>query len=319
MPAQPAAEAPSPLSPPGVLVLAGPTAVGKSELALLLAERFNAEIVSVDSMQVYRGLDIGTAKPSAAEKARVPHHLVDVADLAEPFDAARFVALAAAAVEQIRARGKLALLCGGTGLYFKAFLEGLGEAPPASAALRAELRRLPASELLRELAERDPVTFARIDQKNPRRVLRAVEVLRLTGRPISVQRAAWTKRPAAAPPAFVGLVRANEDLRRRIDARVEGMFRTGLVEETRHLLASGLAGNIIALQALGYRQVAEYLHGGRSLEDTRELVKARTRQFAKRQLTWFRRQLALNWVTLEADEPAAAAAEKVARFWAQPS
>jgi tRNA dimethylallyltransferase len=173
------------------LLIVGPTAVGKSAVALALAEKTGGEIISVDSMQVYRGLDIGTAKPTAAERARVPHHLIDVVDLTEPFDAAKFVALAQKAVTEIQSRGHVPILCGGTGLYFKAFLEGLGDAPPANPALRAELEATPLAELSRELEHCDPVAFQTIDQQNPRRVIRAIEVIRLTGKPFSQQRAEW--------------------------------------------------------------------------------------------------------------------------------
>ena len=301
-----------------VLLLAGPTAVGKSEIGLLLAERLGAEIVSVDSMQVYRGLDIGTAKPAPEELARVRHHLVDVAEVSEAFDAARFLHLARAAVADIQARGRMALLCGGTGLYFKAFLEGLGAAPPSDPQLRATLRATPLPELLRELAERDPAAFERIDRQNPRRVIRAVEVIRLTGKPFSQQRAEWG--PASAKPTaglpFFGLTRSAEDLRRRIATRVDDMFKRGLVAETEHLLARGLAQNEIAMQALGYRQVAEHLQGIRSLPETIELVKIRTRQFAKRQMTWFRRQLPLTWIHLTANESPADVVERIAQLFA---
>src|SRR6185437_7576011 len=171
--------------------LAGPTAVGKSEMALLLAEKIGGEIISVDSMQVYRGLDIGTAKPSAEERTRARHHLIDAMDLAESFDAAKFVQLANAAVSEIQSRGRVPIFCGGTGLYFKAFLEGLGEAPAADGALRAELEAMPLEALLAELAEKDHATFEKIDRNNPRRVVRAVEVIRLTGKPFSMQKAQW--------------------------------------------------------------------------------------------------------------------------------
>lgn len=296
------------------LLLAGPTAVGKSEVALRLAERLKGEIVSVDSMQVYRGLDIGTAKPTPAEQAQVRHHLIDVVELNEPFDAARFVALAAAAVQDIQSRGKFPILCGGTGLYFKAFLEGLGEAPPADPALRVELEAAPLDDLLRELAERDPVTFDRIDRQNPRRVVRALEVIRLTGKPFSAQRAAWSESasPAVQPmPQFFAFTRRNEDLRLRVDARVDRMFAHGLVAETGRLLRQGLDGNKTAMQAIGYRQVVEHLRGERSLAETIVLIKQRTRQFAKRQMTWFRRRLAVQWVELDTNESADAIADKV--------
>lgn len=317
----------SPSSPP-VLVLAGATAVGKSEVALELAERLGGEIISVDSMQVYRGLDIGTAKPSAAERARVAHHLIDVVEVNEPFDAAQFVQLAHRAVADIQARGRTSILCGGTGLYFKALLEGLGQAPPGPPALRAELEATSLPDLLGELAERDPVTFERIDHRNPRRVIRALEVIRLTGRPFSQQRAPWTqpaspdsgaggqpREPeglAGSVSVCIGLTRSAEDLRGRIDLRVDEMFRRGLVAETEQLLQRGLAQNRNALQALGYRQAAEYLQGARSLTETVALVKARTHQFARRQMTWFRRQIQLSWVQLAAGEPAEQTAERLA-------
>jgi tRNA dimethylallyltransferase len=281
-----------------LIIICGPTAVGKSEVALRLAEKLGGEIISVDSMQVYRGLDLGTAKPSPAERARVPHHLIDVVEFTEPFDAAKFVTLANEAVAQIQSRGKVPILCGGSGLYFKTFLCGVGEAPPADPKLRGKLEAAPLADLLRELAERDPETHARIDRGNPRRVIRAVEVIRLTGRPFFAQRADWN--PASSIqhlewPA-IGLTRATGDLRRRIDARVDQMFARGLVDETLHLLERGLAQNQTAMQAIGYRQVVEHLRGERSLPATIELVKTRTRQFAKRQMTWFRGQMQMTWL-----------------------
>src|SRR5579863_7912398 len=234
---------------PQPLVLAGPTASGKSEVALLLAEQLGGEIISVDSMQVYRSLDIGTAKSNADERRRVPHHLIDIVELTESFDAAQFVRLAGEAVAGIQSRGKIPILCGGTGLYFKAFLAGLGNAPPADANLRAELESMPLAKLSEELQQRDTATFERIDRQNPRRVIRAVEILRLTGRPI--ERADW----AAANPNTIrgyGLTRPASELHARINARVDAMFARGLVDETRQLLARGLESNQTAMQAIGY-------------------------------------------------------------------
>jgi tRNA dimethylallyltransferase len=273
------------------IALAGPTATGKSELALLLAETLGGEIISVDSMQVYRGMDIGTAKPSEEQRRRLRHHLIDVANLTETFDAARFVQLARAALADIQARGRVAILCGGTGLYFQALFHGLGEAPPGDPACRAELEAAPLAELLNELENRDPITFEKIDRQNPRRVIRAVEVMRLTGRPFSESRAEWKASPEPGKnkiPLFV-LTRDQSDLRSRIDSRVDEMFRRGLVAETSALLERGLARNRTASQALGYKQVIAHLSNGPSLADTIDLVKTRTRQFAKRQLTWFRK------------------------------
>ncbi len=293
---------PSPISHLPILI-AGPTAVGKSEIALRLAERLGGEIISADSMQVYRGLDIGTAKPSPTDRARVPHHLIDICDLTESFDAAQFVRLAQKSVEEIQARGRVPVFCGGTGLYFKAFLSGLGEAPAAHPELRVKLEAMPFEALLRELRERDPAAYEKIDKQNPRRVIRAVEVIRLTGKKFSQQRAEW-KAQSAIPPKinFYCFTRSAADLHARINTRVDAMFARGLVDETRELLKQGLAENQTAMQAIGYRQVVEHLRGGRSLAETIELVKIRTRQFAKRQLTWFRRQLDPDWMELQPEE-----------------
>lgn len=299
---------PSSILHPRPIFLAGPTAVGKSAVALALAEKLGGEIISVDSMQVYRGLDLGTAKPSAAERARVPHYLIDVVELTEAFDAAKFVALAQQAVTEIQARGQVPIFCGGTGLYFKAYLDGLGEAPPSDEKLRAELEAAPLAGLLRELEQRDPATFARIDRNNPRRVVRAVEVIRLTGKPFSAQRARWGEAPdepnpsdgsrGSSPHRIICLSRQSADLHARINVRVDEMFTQGLVEETRRLLPQGLVQNKTAMQAIGYRQVEEHLRGERSLAETIELVKIKTRQYAKRQGTWFRKYAPAQWIEL---------------------
>jgi len=285
------------------IFIAGPTAVGKSGIALALAEQLGGEIISADSMQVYRGLDIGTAKPSPADRARVPHHLIDICDLTEAFDAAQFIRLAQKAVQEIQSRKKIPIFCGGTGLYLKAFLSGLGEAPPANPEFRAELENVPFEALLRELRERDPEAYEKIDKQNPRRVIRAVEVIRLTGKKFSEQRAEW-KCAVHSPRStvFFCLTRQPADLHARINVRVDEMFRRGLVDETRKLLKHGLEQNQTAMQAIGYRQVVEHLRGERPLAETIEQVKIRTRQFAKRQLTWFRRQLSAKWIELKPDE-----------------
>jgi tRNA dimethylallyltransferase len=249
----------------------------------------------------------------------VPHHLIDICDLREAFDAAQFVRLAHAAVAEIQSRGRTPIFCGGTGLYFKAFLEGLGEAPPADEKLRAELEALPLEKLLEELRERDPATFEKIDRQNPRRVIRAIEVIRLTGKKFSDQRSDWQAgstrcddlggRPQGpaqrAVPTVVCFTRSSDDLHHRINVRVDEMFARGLVGETRELLKNGLAENKFAMQAIGYRQVVEHLRGERGLAETIELVKIKTRQFAKRQLTWFRRHGNCRWIELPPDETVA--------------
>ncbi|HKS35844.1 MAG TPA: tRNA (adenosine(37)-N6)-dimethylallyltransferase MiaA [Verrucomicrobiae bacterium] len=300
------------MKPPPVF-LAGPTAVGKSAVALELAEQLNGEIISVDSMQVYRGLDLGTAKPSLEQQRRVPHHLIDLVDLAESFDAARFVQLARKAVAQIQARQHVPIFCGGTGLYFKAFLEGLGDAPPLDTRLRAELESAPLPELLHELRLKDSQTFTTIDRKNRRRVVRALEVIRRTGVAFSAQRAAWNAgRRTPNAEWFFCLTRSMEDLCVRIDGRVEEMFARGLVTETERLRSQGLERNRTAMQAIGYRQVVEHLRGERALTDTIALVKQKTRQFAKRQMTWFRGQFQPEWLMLTPSDKPGAVAEQIA-------
>ena len=303
---------------PGVppIYVTGPTAVGKSAVALLMAERLGGEIISVDSMQVYRGLDIGTAKPSAAERARVPHHLIDVCDLQEDFSAARFVEMAGRAVAELERRGRVPIFCGGTGLYFKAWLAGLAPLPEPDPVLRAELEAAPLEVLLAELKEKDPATYARVDRRNPRRVVRAVEVLRLSGRSLAEAAVTWPGKAQAGAGGvkILALRRRAEDLRRRIEARVDAMFQAGLVEETRRLLDAGLAQNRTAMQAIGYRQVVEHLRGERDLPATVALVKQRTWQFARRQITWWRHQLPVVWVDWPPEVPPEAIAQQLLDF-----
>ncbi|HUB86334.1 MAG TPA: tRNA (adenosine(37)-N6)-dimethylallyltransferase MiaA [Verrucomicrobiae bacterium] len=307
------------------IFIAGPTATGKSAIALALAEQLGGEIISVDSMQVYRGLDVGTAKPGAAERGKIPHHLIDICDLTEAFDAAQFIRRAQTAVDEIQSRKKIPIFCGGTGLYFNAWLSGLGEAPSANPELRAELETLPFEKLLQELRERDQDAYEKIDKQNPRRVIRAVEVIRLTGKKFSEQKARWGETPGEPDSAkekqgsrgrsphqkIFALTRQQSDLHARINARVEEMFRRGLVDETRELLKRGLEQNKTAMQAIGYRQVVEHLRGERDLAETIELVKTKTRQFAKRQLTWFRRQLQPEWIELPPGELPEESARKI--------
>jgi tRNA dimethylallyltransferase len=278
------------------LYLCGSTAVGKSAVAIELAKFLRGEIISVDSMQVYRGMDVGTAKPSLEQRKEVRHHLIDVAEVTESFDAAKFVRMAKAAEQQI----SFPIFCGGTGLYFNALLLGLGEAPGSDPEVRRELESKSLGELLQELSDKDPKCFAAIDRSNSRRVVRALEVIRITGKPFSEQRAEWKE----IPERIVGLNMDRAALCERIDRRVDEMFRRGLVEETEGLLKRGLCENRTALQALGYKQVVEHLDGLRGLAETVDLVKMRTRQFAKRQMTWFKRQLPVQWIHISPDETA---------------
>ena len=299
------------------VILAGPTGVGKTAVAIALAMELDGEVLSVDSMQVYRGLDIGTAKPTLQERAGIPHHLIDVVDLDQSFDAARFVSEAVPRLEEIASRDRIPILCGGTGLYFNALLNGLGSSPAPNPQLRVELEALPLPELLDELARKDPITFDQIDLDNRRRVVRAVEVIRLTGKPFSIQRASWPERAPALAGRSFGLRRSRQDLHGRIRRRVEAMFKAGLIEETRQLLDRGLATNRTAQQAIGYRQVIEHLEGQRGRLETIELVQTRTRQFSKRQHTWFENQLDLDWLEVPEDEPPTTTAQRIVRRLAE--
>jgi len=279
--------------------LVGPTAVGKSEVALLLAEELDAEIVSADSMQVYRGMDIGTAKPTGEERARGRYHLIDVVDVSQPFHVAQYRALAASAIEDIQKRGRQPLVVGGSGMYLRALAEGLFEGPGADAALRAKLEEHSAEELHARLKRVDPVSAARIPVGNKRRLVRALEVFELTGKPLSAQQTEW-KRAAPERPEMILLERDRAELCARIDRRVDWMFANGLVEETRALLERGLAENPTARVAAGYREVIDWLEGRIRRDDAVCHTKLRTRQLAKRQLTWFRHQAKVRVVRAEA-------------------
>lgn len=288
------------------IVIAGATASGKSAVAMELARQLDGEIISVDSMQVYRGLDIGTAKATKEERSKIPHHLIDILSLDETFNAAQFVDAAEQCVKDIQSRNCVPIFCGGTGLYLKAWREGLGEAPPSDESLRLELEAIPLETLLIELKEKDPTTFDRIDQQNPRRVVRAIEVIRLTGKPFSEQRSDWSSKEQETAPLreaqCFGILRDMDDLKTRIRKRVDIMFDQGLTEETRELMKSGLLQqNRTAMQAIGYRQVVEHLEGQRNLEDTIELIKSRTWKFARRQHTWFRKFGGLEWANAAPD------------------
>jgi tRNA dimethylallyltransferase len=283
--------------------LVGPTAVGKSAVALELARLIDAEIVSADSMQVYRGMDIGTAKPTAEERARVPHHLLDVCEVSEVFDAKRFRKLASQAIADIDSRKKAALVVGGTGLYVRALRHGLFEGPSRNEELRVRLEKMSAPQLFEELQRVDPLTARRIDRHNPRRLVRALEVFHETGKSISQLQTQWTKAEPKneAPPIFC-LSRDRVDLRTRMETRIAGQIAAGWVGEVRRLLTRGLEKNATALQAAGYRELVAHVQGNLPLQESITLIRTRTWQLAKRQLTWFRREPQVNWIEIGREE-----------------
>lgn len=279
--------------PPAVFLL-GPTATGKSDLALRLAERFDAEIISIDSALIYRGMDIGTAKPNAAVRARVPHHLIDIVDPTERYSAGHFRHDALEAMQQVSARGKLPLLVGGTMMYYKTLTEGLHELPRADTALRAEIEARAASEgwpaLHKELARVDPASARRLEPTDAQRIQRALELFHLTGTPWS----ALLRERAAAPLPYrllrFALVPSDRALlHERIAERFDAMLRAGLIEELAGLRARyALSGALPSMRCVGYRQAWEHLEGAYDRATLRETGIAATRQLAKRQLTWLR-------------------------------
>ena len=297
-------------SPRRLLAIVGPTATGKTALAVRLAERLGGEIVNADSRQVYRGMDIGTAKPTAAEQARARHWLVDVADPAEPFSLGRYLDLAHETLAGCWSRGVLPILAGGTGQYVWALLEGW-EVPrvPPDPQLRAELEaraeREGAASLIEELERVDPAYAARVDRQNLRRVVRALEVYRRTGRPIS---SCQTRRSPDIAWTAIGLACQRDELYRRIDARVDAMVAAGLVDEVRALIERGYGCDLPALSGIGYRQVCQHLAGELSLAEAVERVKTETHRLARMQRNWFReRDPRIGWIDVMAGDPFAEA------------
>ena len=289
-----------------IYFLLGPTASGKSSVGLCLAGMIEAEILSVDSMQVYRGMNIGTAKATAAELALVPHHLIDVVEPSESFSAARFAQLASHAISEIDSRGRRVLAVGGTALYAKALAEGLFDGPGGDSELRGKLKARAAREgsatLHRELAQVDPAGAQRIHPNDLRRIIRALEVFELTGKPISSLQQQFGKANPAYNCHYVCLRRDREDLHHRINGRVKAMIQAGLVEEVRSLLAGPGGMSVQAKQALGYQEIINHLAGQTDLPHTIEAIKIHTRQFAKRQLTWFRRFPKVTWLEVQTND-----------------
>jgi tRNA dimethylallyltransferase len=284
-------------------VILGPTASGKSALATALARRTGAEILSADSMQVYRGMDVGTAKPSAAERAEVRHHLIDVVDPDQPFTVARFVEMADEVIRSTRAP---LILTGGTPLYYKALFEGLFGGPAADEDVRQRLRALPGEALHRRLAGVDPAAAARIHANDTKRLVRALEVFELTGQPISSFQTEWSQQGRRHAATWIGLSWEKEALNRRINVRVKDMIAAGWVDEVRMLLSRYGELSHTAAEATGYRELIEHVRGNMSLDDAIEQIKIATRQLARRQMKWFRRFAEVRWLAGDQDVDALA-------------
>ena len=283
-----------------VVAIVGPTASGKSRLALALAEKVGGEIVNADSLQAYRGLDIGTAKPGAEERARVAHHLIDILDPGETYSAGEFSRRATGAIGEIGGRGKTAILVGGSGLYLRALWSGIAPLPPADPAVRAEIERELAERgveaLADELAKVDPATARRIGRRDTQRILRALEVERSSGVALSE----WIRRSpfgsSRLPMRKVGLTLPRAVLYDRIEARAREMLSRGWLEEVRTLLASGVPVSAPAFQAIGYSELVAVIEGRIGFEAAVTSLITRTRRFAKRQETWFRREPGIEWL-----------------------
>lgn len=305
-------------------ILTGQTASGKSEVAVCLASKLNAEIISADSMQVYRGMDIGTAKPSIEVRRQIPHHLIDILDPWESYNTGRYVKDAERVIHEIVKRGKRCLVVGGTALYIKSLIAGIFTGPQADWNLRRELEKLSEEKgttyLYNMLKEVDPEAASRLHPNNLRRITRALEVYEKTGKGISTFQSQWTKprtpnselrTTKGYTPTIVAIRRTKEDLHNRIEQRVEGMFEHGLVDEVRSLLENPNGLSREAIQALGYKEAIEHLSGNSTLSECKELIKKKTRLFAKRQMTWFRSFPDVHWVDVGKEDSTESLQERV--------
>lgn len=285
-----------------LVIILGPTAVGKSELALELAQKFSFEIINADSMQLYRGMDIGSAKPSLKERSLVTHHLIDIKDPDEEFSAAQFKNEARNIIFSLIQEGKWALVVGGTGFYLKALIKGLFPAPSADLKLRRKLREKGEAKgkwyLYQELEKVDPEAASKIHPNDDFRIIRALEVFYLTGKPISQQQKKHQFKHSPFIVLKIGLMRDRKEIYHRIEQRVDKMIKSGLVEEVKQLSKRGYPLTIKPFQSLGYKQILNYLQGDLSLDEAVSLIKRNTKRYAKRQLTWFRKDPEIKWFTL---------------------
>ena len=304
-----------------VLVITGPTATGKTALGVALARRLGGEVLSADSMQIYRGMDIGTAKVTPAETQGVPHHLLDIAAPDEDFSAARWVAAAAGTAEAVFARGNIPLIVGGTGLYIDSLLSGRdfaenGGGGALRETLSAEYDRVGGETFREMLRAVDPERAEKLHPSDKKRLVRAMEVYRLTGETISAHDARTKTLPPRWPSLRVALTFSDRAaLYARIDARVDAMAAAGLFDEVERLLAAGLSPESTAMQAIGYKETADCLLGRCTREEAVEAIKRASRRYAKRQLTWLRRDAGLHWIAWDGAPDIPAAAEEVAALW----
>jgi tRNA dimethylallyltransferase len=283
------------LSKAKVLALVGPTAGGKSALAVEIASQVRAEVVGIDSTAVYRGMDVGTDKPSAEDRALVRHHMIDVVEPDQTQSVAEFQEMARAAIDEVVSRNRVPLLVGGSGLYFRAVVDPL-VFPPTDSEVRSRVEEeADAPEMYRRLQSIDPEAAARIDERNSRRIVRALEVIELTGRKFSSYRTAWDRYESIYDLVPAGLIWPRAELDQRIEARVDAMIDEGLVEEVKNLEARGLRDSLTSVQAIGYAQILAFLDGTTSFENAVAEMKRRTKRFARSQETWFKADPRIRW------------------------
>lgn len=320
LPPEPVEEVESPdLSEEPVVAILGPTGTGKSSFAVRVALALGGEVVSCDSMAVYRGLDIGTAKPTPEERRGVPHHLLDVAEPGTTFSAGAFRAQALAALTDIRSRGRLPILVGGTGLYARALLQGLAHAPPSREPLRERLLARGSGRLNALLRRLDPARAAELPPRDTLRIVRALEVRLESGRPMSALLAEQPFGASGLRRVFrIGLTGPRPLLYNRIEARVDDMMARGFLQEVRGLLSAGVLRGPVA-KAIGYGELAAHLAGELPLDEAVARIKQRSRNLAKRQLTWFRRESGTHWYTIDREAWESHAVERIQRWWEAPA
>ena len=298
-----------------LVVLLGPTAVGKSRIAIQVAKHFDTDVLAADSRQVYRGMDIGTDKPTTEERQGVPHRLIDLVAPSEAFNAGWYRRVAMAEIERLYNAGRLPFVVGGTGLYIRTLVKGLCSAPQADPDVRADLRKLRddggRDGLYAELMRVDPETATRLHPNDESKVMRALEVYRLSGRPLSTMQAEHGFHETPFSALLIGLERRKENLYRRIEERIDWQLTHGMVEETRLLLGQGYGRELGSMKGLGYRQVGAYLANECDYAEMVRRFKRDTRRFAKRQMTWFRSETGVAWLPIEDNEPYERTAERV--------
>ncbi len=305
-----------------IVVICGPTASGKTALSIALAKAFDGEVVSADSMQIYRRMDIGTAKPTKEEMDGVPHHMLDVAEPGEAYSVSRYVEEATACVEDILARGKLPIVCGGTGLYIDGLIRGTDYQPAGTdngirERLEGEWEAQGAEQMMARLAAVDPDSAARLHLSDKRRILRALEVYLATGETITVHNARTKAIPPRYEAVMIGLnTEPRQILYDRIDRRVGVMLEQGLLQEVQSLLEDGLLEGTAA-QAIGYKELLAYFRGEMTLETAADLIRQKSRNYAKRQLTWFRRDARVKWIVYNAPEAAQAVLQEATNYLTQ--